>query len=173
MRSSRSGLLGLAFVVGLTPVAAAETGAWQVFDNTAPAEGPPSYAALLKADNTVSGSEEEAKAPTLALTCDRAGLALTFIWPDLIDKVPGQAMAMIQWKLDDSIAQNADWPATARSVSESAGQAVKWARAWSAGKTLTVHIPDEHGGQEATFQLTGLSDVMGRVSRLTCGSGVS
>ena len=169
----RSLILGFALVVGLTPVAAAQAGAWQVFDNTSATAGSSSYVALLKADNTVSGSQDEAKTPTLAFTCDNTGLALTFIWPDLIDKVPGQAMASIRWKLDDSPAQDADWPAAARSVSESGGQAVDWAERWSAGKTLTVRIPDQHGGQEATFELADLSGVLARVRSLTCGSAVN
>jgi len=153
----------------LTTAAVAETGGWQIFDNTSATVGSPSYAALLKADNTVSGSQDDQKTPTRAMTCDNTGLALTFIWPDLVDKVSDQAMASIRWKLDDGPIQQSDWPASVRSVSESGRLAIDWAKKWSTGKTLTVRIPDQHGGQEATFELAGLSDIVGRVAKMSCG----
>jgi hypothetical protein len=173
MRNGRSGGWGLALGVALATasasVAFAQSGGWQVFDNTTSASGSPTYAAILKADNTVSGSLDEPKAPTLAVTCDHAGLAFTIIWPDLLDRSPAQSWVTIQWRLDDGAPQESAWPASARSVAESGGQALDWASRWAAGATLTVHVPDQHGGQDATFEVTGLSDIVGRVRSMSCG----
>jgi hypothetical protein len=162
-------LLGIALAMLLTTTAVAQAGGWQTFDNTSATVGSPSYAALLKADNTVSGSQDDPKTPTLALTCDNTGLALSFIWPDLVDRIADQAMASIRWKLDAGPIQQSDWSASVRSVSESGRLAIDWAEKWSAAKTLTVRIPDQHGGQEATFELAGLSDIVGRVAKMNCG----
>jgi hypothetical protein len=173
MRSRRSGWLALFAGVAVATLSAsaavAQSGAWQVFDNRSSDDGSPTYAAILKADNTVSGSLDEPKAPTLAVTCDHAGLAFTIVWPDLLDRSAVQSWVTILWRLDASAPQQSDWPASARSLTESGPQALDWATRWSAGQTLTVHVPDQHGGQDATFELTGLSDIVGRVRNMSCG----
>jgi len=149
--------------------AVAPTGAWQVRDKVSALDGSPDFQANLESDETVTDLLDQPKKAALGLVCDHNGFHFVVVWPDFIDKDINQSTVVLTWKIDDGTVQRTDWPATTQGLVQAGTTGLDWAREWSAGKTLIVRVPDKHGGQEATFQLTGLDQVVARVSQMNCG----
>jgi hypothetical protein len=157
-----------ALAVAAAP-AATNLGAWQVTDNVSALDGSHDFHADLISDSTVTNIIDRDDHPILGLSCTHQGLFLTFVWPDFIDKDYDQSSVDLTWKVDDGPVQHSSWSAVSQGLVAMGPNGLAWARKWSTAKTLVVRVPDKHGGQEATFQLTGLDQVVTQVSQMNCG----
>lgn len=167
----------LACVLALTLVGPASAampapklvGRWLVNDQTSDIDGSPDFNAFATADDPILRVRGRPDRPLLGLACDRRGVEFEVLWPDTVQFVERDLPVVMLWKLDDAPAKRASWPGVPHALILRGPSALAWARKWSLGKTLKISVPDAHGGQEATFQLDGMDQLVARVSQLNCG----
>jgi hypothetical protein len=165
------GYLGLLFALSATSAMAQNTdiGAWNVSDKVSALDGSRDFEANIKADGPVANIIGNNERPSLGISCNHQGLFIVLSWPDFIDKDFDDHSIDLMWKIDDGPVERTRWDAVDQALLKVGNDGLTWAKKWSAGKSLVVRVPDKHGGQEATFQLAGLDQVVEQVSRMKCG----
>ena len=106
--------------------------------------------------------------PVLAVSCEGKGLFVTLSWPDAIPLKPNQHFAGVAWSLDGKV-RSSSMIASSGSVSLAGSEAKEWLREMAAAVRLEVRVPDAHGGQTASFDLSGAKEVQAGLARSTCG----
>ena len=151
-------------------VLAAAASGWVVEDKKSQLDGAVSYSATLTADSDVTNIGDRPEKPYLGFICDKGGLYVTIGWPDFVRKQYSDDLKVpVRWKLDAAPVQSTKMIATSQAVAlpGKAGQA--WFHQLAAGHKLVVSVPDEHGGQEATFTLDGIAPLDSRLQTISCG----
>ncbi len=147
---------------GLAWAAASCAFAWETRAGSGGFEAHVSAAAAVK----VAGGAE-AK-PQLAVSCQGKGLFVTVSWPDAIPLNVNQHFVSVSWTLDGK-SGGAAMIATSGSVALAGSEAKEWLREMAGASRLEVHVPDAHGGQSASFDLTGVQAVQAALARSACG----
>ena len=142
---------------------AAPASAWEV----APGQGG-DFGARIAAIGTIKGPGGSMAKPVLSVTCGSGGLYATIAWPDPIPLKPNQHFVPVTWSLDGA-SHSSSMLATSGSVGLAGSEAKEWLREFVAAKVLQVRAPDAHGGQSASFDLTGAGAVQAGISRSACG----
>jgi hypothetical protein len=145
-----------------------ELGKWTYEEQASELDQRRTRVARLQAENQVANILGRLEQPHLSLRCDKDGLFALFIWPDFIQQ-PSFLTIRVRWKLDDGPVQTSSWIPSLRAVGPVGKGAQTWIRQLAGAKRLVVEVPDDHGEQEAVFDLTGI-DVLGpRFSEVSCG----
>lgn len=158
MRTAPTGLIVLAAIAMTEP-----TLAWELAGGR---DG--GFSAKVIASQAIKGSDGKAAKPALSVSCGAGGLYATIAWPDAIPLKPGQHFVAVSWSLDGA-SRSASMLATQGSVGLAGSEAKEWVREFAAAKGLTVQVPDAHGGQSASFDLTGSGAVQAGVAASACG----
>ncbi|WP_157223730.1 hypothetical protein [Caulobacter sp. AP07] len=153
-----------------TPGVTPETGKWRYTETASALDGAKSRIATLTAETQVANILGRMEAPTLGLTCDKNGLGVVMSWPDFVGEA-GFLTLPVKWKIDDGKVYKTGWFPGTTSVTLMGPGAQGWIRQVKDAKTLVVAVPDRHGGQEATFDLTGIEAIGPRFSEVSCGGG--
>jgi len=146
----------------------AETGAWVFNTRTSALDGRVSLSAQLLAETEVFNIIGQPERAALTFACDKSGLFATVIWPDFISGGPMRNMATLRWKLDDGPVRATNMFHSSQGIGQMGYPAQGWIRQLSAGRRLTVQVPDRHGGQETTFNLEGIQVIGPRFSEASC-----
>lgn len=146
-------------------------GAWLVDDKVSALDGTHDYTATVASDDKVGNIIDTTEKAHLAILCGRDSFALMIDWPDFIDRGydGSQLNVSVKLKLDDGPIQTTSWSAGEQAVMQLGDKGEAWVRKLSAGKVLVVRVPDKHGGQEATFQISGLDRIIANIDQTVCG----
>ncbi len=125
--------------------------------------------ANVPADGTVTNILEQKEVPRFGFSCDAHGLGVSVLWPAFIQKEFDENNVRVVWKLDDGPVQNSSWFANTKSVSLIGNNALRWMTQVSKAKKMIIRVPDQYGGQEATFTLDGMADLVATVAARGCG----
>lgn len=158
----------VALLLSSAPPAIAAPGAWIVDESASALDGQKTYMATVKSDEAIVGILGLPKHALLTFRCGKDGFFASLGWPDFIGKELGEDSVVLRWKVDDGPVQKATWLATTKSVFAPGDRGLAWLKSLSQGKVLVVQVPDQHGDQEATFQLTGIDEVYAKVSGRSC-----
>jgi len=137
--------------------------AWEV----AGGQGP-GFAARVMASEAIKGPGGGVAKPVLSISCGSGGLYATVSWPDAIPLKPDQHFVSVAWSLD-GVSHSSAMLATPGSVGLAGSEAKEWLREFAAAKRLVVRAPDAHGGQAASFDLSGTDAILAGVARSPCG----
>ena len=136
--------------------------AWTIFDKRSQLDGSESYVAILPAVSTVANVINAQAQPSFGLACTVKGLTVSFVWPDFVEVTEGgfRNYATVAWKLDRGAVEKTDFSATHGGVFLNGRSASGWLDRLGASQRLVVRVPDGHGGQEATFVLSGVDRIV-------------
>jgi hypothetical protein len=126
------------------------------------------FSATLTATQPVKGLGGKPAKPALSVSCGPGGLYATVSWPDPVAVKPDQHFVAVAWALDGST-HSASMLATPGSVGLAGSEAKEWVREFAGAKQLMVRVPDAHGGQSASFDLTGAGAVQAGIATSACG----
>ena len=145
-------------------------GSWTVIDAApSPLDGSPNFTAQINADNAVMATRGQPKKPILAFFCDHDGFSLNIKWPANINISRGQVSETLLWKVDDGRLTRSELGFDRTALIQEGRPANVLAHLWAGGKLLVVRVPDNFGGQDATFQLDGLDLIMAHIDQTGCG----
>ncbi|HUO11236.1 MAG TPA: hypothetical protein VMU37_00625 [Caulobacteraceae bacterium] len=161
----------LAFAVALVATPAlADPGAWQIRDQTSPLDGSHQYEAVVQSDEQLTNILGQPERAALGVVCGRQGFELSVLWPDFVQKEDVEDLNVtVIWKADDGPLQRGAWIASTKGVGQLGNLGLGTLRAWSGAHKIVVRVPDQHGGQDATFQVAGIDQIFAHVSQTGCG----
>jgi hypothetical protein len=163
-------LLGALVAIGLLwSPARAQPGAWMVSDTTSALDGDRSFTATVAGDMPVTDILGRDAPPHFGFSCGKNGLFVTVLWPAFVQKEYDEHNVRVVWKLDDSPVQTSSWFADTQAVSLLGNNALRWLTDAAKAKKLIIRVPDQYGGQEATFALDGIADLVAKVAARGCG----
>ena len=150
--------------------ASADPGAWRVESKTSALDNSTDYAASVSSDEAlvnILGRPEHAE---LGVICGRQGFDLSIQWPDFVQKDDVEDLNVsVAWKIDDGAVQHSAWIATTKAVGQLGNKGLSTLKVWSAAHKIIVRVPDQHGGQDATFEVDGIDQIFAHVSQTGCG----
>ena len=163
-------LIGLAMALAWAGVASAEPGAWHVEDKVSALDNTHEYLAMLRSDETLTDITGQQDHAVVAVGCGRHGLNLEILWPDFVMKDdPASGYVTLQWKVGDGVIQKGQWTAATRAAGRAGADALSTLKDWSAGAKVILRVPDQHGGHDVTFHISGLTQIVDHVSQTGCG----
>ena len=159
-----------AAMLAVSSVANAEPGSWITKELASPEGGQKYFVAQVASDEQLVNVDDRRQKATLSVRCDQKGLFVTFLWPEYVtgDTYDGNRVD-IAWKIDAGAARQTRMRRVDQAAIALGKDGFKLLKEVSKGKTLTVRMPDMHGGQTATFPIDGISVVYDRVTAEGCG----
>ena len=143
-------------------------GAWEINRTAHEIDGTVDYAAVLKSEKPVFGLLDQPETAGLVIFCGRLGLSVDVVWPDFIYSDLDIDAAAIAWRLDGGNINNELWDADLKVVGRRGRKAKELLRVLATGQRLVIQVPDNHGNQEAAFNLTGLAEIEEAVLAMPC-----
>lgn len=154
----------------ISTTANAAPGGWRIESKTSALDNSTDYEASIQSDEQLTNILGQPERATLAVVCSRSGFDLQLLWPDFVQKDDIQDLNVtVSWKLDAGGVQRGDWIAITKAVGQLGDRGLSTLKIWSSGAKLVVRVPDQHGGQDATFELAGIDQVYAHVSQTNCG----
>jgi hypothetical protein len=160
----------VAAVLAAGAATAAEPGAW-TFKALGGGEGGRTYfVAQAPSNDTVAGLGDKREKAQLAIRCDAKGFFVTFLWPDYVTADTYDAKLVdVDFKLDGDKPRRVKLHKVDQAAIALGRDGFRLLKDVSKGQTLSVHVPDFHGGQDATFPIAGIADIYARVTAQGCG----
>lgn len=146
------------------------TGAWQITDEKSELDGARTYRALLQSDGTLPNVIGQPEHAVLGVECGKSGLTVGVAWPALV-----QANSLLDphstvgWKADSGEVHREAWMAAGKMTAAKADTAGALLRAWSNARKVVISAPSDGGDQEATFSVSGISDIAHTIGGIQCG----
>jgi hypothetical protein len=161
----------MAALAAAAPAAQPDLGAWTFKDLGPTGNGATHYfVAQVPAEADVVGLADKPAKPELAVRCDQKGFFVTFLWPDYVtaDTYDGK-VTDVDYKLDGGKLQHAKLAKVDQAAIAFGKAGYRFAKDIEKGAALTIHLPDFHGGQDATFPIKGLDAIYARIALQGCG----
>jgi hypothetical protein len=148
---------------------AAEPGPWTFKALGAGGAGQTYFVAQTPSRQTLVGLGDKAGKAQLAVRCDPKGLFVTFLWPDFVSADTYDAKVIdVDLRVDNDKPRRVKLTKVDQAAIALGKTGYRLLKDVSKGQTLSVHLPDFHGGQDATFQIEGITDIFARVTAQGC-----
>ena len=148
----------------------AEPGAWTFKDLGAGEGGQHYFVAQAPSDGTIAGIGNKREKAQLAIRCDPKGFYITVLWPDYVTaETYDEKLVDVDLTLDGGKPRRVKLHKVAQAGIALGREGFRLLKDVSGAKTLSVHLPDFHGGQDATFTIEGIGDIYTRVTAQGCG----
>ena len=144
------------------------SGNWHVKETASALDGQKNYLAIVESEEKLTNIIGQPEAAGLALSCGKDGYFVNILWPDFVENDFHEYKIYVRWKLDDGAIQKTKWVASSQGVFLMGNGGMAWTKALASAKKLVVEVPDQHGGQAATFDLDGVGDVYAAVAARSC-----
>jgi hypothetical protein len=166
-----SGWIAAAAALAPAMALAAEPGAWSYKDlGAGGAAGQAYFVAQTPSKQMLTGLGDKAGNAQLAVRCDAKGLFVTFLWPDFVSAdTYDEKVIDVDLKLDGDKPRRVKLTKVDQAAIALGKTGSRLLQDLSKGRTLDVHLPDFHGGQDATFAIDGIGDLYARVAAQGCG----
>ena len=161
-------MLILALLAAATPEPASQIAVWETTEKVSQMDGTTSFFASIHSNENVTGILDKPNAAHLVIACDKGRSTVMFSWPDFIDADPTTSGVAIRWRLDDGKIKTTWMRAVTDAVAFSNPSGIAFLREAANAKKLLVSVPDRHGGQEASFDISGIGTVIDRLHALKC-----
>jgi hypothetical protein len=166
----RLGVLVVAGLLAVSPVAHAQPGSWAVKELGTSPGGASYFVASVPSETELVSVSETRQAAKLSVRCDQKGLFITFLWPDYVTAETYDGTRIdVDWKIDKGPVRQARLRKVDQAAVALGKDGFRLLNEMAKGKVLTVHVPDMHGGQETSFPIEGLDALQARVKAQGCG----
>jgi len=156
------GMMLAAAAMAFAQLANAETidkSGWQVETTKSEMTGETTNSVARPSSNKLSNSIGVMTTATLAVYCgSKKPVSVIVIWPDIVDRDYVSNHADVSWKFDDGPIKSLTVFASTDAVILN-GAAKPFIQQMLTAKRVIVKVPDQHGGQEAVFDLTTIDAV--------------
>jgi hypothetical protein len=159
----------VAALLAATPALAGAPGAWQISDQVSALDGKHTFAATLASTNTLTNFSGAPEAATLRVRCDHGDLAVDVLWPDFTSASRDLGdHSSILWRTDAGKVATAEMQRDVTSLTAFDADARQLLARWRGAAALIVRAPDQHGDQDATFDLSGLAQALAGAAEAGC-----
>lgn len=160
---------GLAAAAAVAAGAAAQPGAWTYKDLGASSDGSKYFQAEVLSDQDLVDVNHMKQKAGFAVKCDAKGLYVDIVWPETVagDTYDG-TKADVVFKINDGREREARLRRTDLAAMALGKEGFRFLKALTDAQTLTVHVPDLYGGQQATFRVEGINALYDRIKAQGC-----
>jgi hypothetical protein len=128
------------------------------------------FVAQAPSNETLVGLGDKPGKAELAVRCDQKGLFVSLLWPDYVSAdTYNEKIIDVDLKVDGDKPRLAKLTKVDQAAIAVGKDGYKLLKDISKGQTLHVHLPDFHGGQDATFPIEGIGEIYARVTAQGCG----
>lgn len=160
-------------VLALGSAAWAEPATWTFKDlgeaKSGEPNGPHFFVAQTPSTGMLVNVKGKPEAAQLAIRCDQKGFFITILWPTYVnaDTYNAQVIA-VDYKLDNSKPRTIKLHRVDQAAIALGRDGYRLLKELDKAHTLSVHLPDFNGGQDATFDIEGIDKIYDRVTAFGC-----
>jgi hypothetical protein len=128
---------------------------WVVKQTPHELDGSVDYSVTNVSEHPLIGVVGQPEPAVLFAICSRNGLSIGVAWPDIVERFVSINSAALAWSVDGGKVHNDLWDADIQTVGVRGGKARKLIASLTAANRFVILVPDQHGNQEAVFDLGG------------------
>jgi hypothetical protein len=157
--------MSISLALAASAALALAPGAWHITDQVSDLDGAHRFLAAIESTDELAGFTDAPKKAALRVRCERGELAVDLLWPDFTTDLG--SWARIHWRVDDGRVQVSEMLRDTTSFSSAGPEAQKLLGLWRGAK-LTVRAPDQHGNQDASFDISGIDLITRHAAAAGC-----